>query len=219
MSAPSGGRSPMTELSQGTVPIPPGSLTADAPDGAARLEALLAEHRAVMLRAIRRVLSDEGEVEDAYQDAVLSVYRRLGSFRSESALSTWLYRVARNAAIGRRRSASLRRRLEGPLELLELATDAASNASGTIRTSPATGGLEAEETRRLVRRAVASLPSSVRVAVEMRYFEEAEYERVASRLGVSVNAAVIRVHRGLRLLHDQVRRRSWIDASGMALRT
>src|ERR687895_1633600 len=67
------------------------------------LETLMRFHNRTLFRTARAILRDDAEAEDAVQDAYLQAHRKLGSFRGESKLSTWLVRIAANEALMRRR--------------------------------------------------------------------------------------------------------------------
>src|SRR5512133_3584304 len=71
-------------------------------------ELLMRRNNARVYRAIRSVLRDEDEVEDAMQDAYVSAFRHLGKFACGARFSTWLVRIALNEALGHLRR---RRRL------------------------------------------------------------------------------------------------------------
>jgi RNA polymerase sigma-70 factor (ECF subfamily) len=73
-------------------------------------EALMRRHNRMLYRLARSILKDEAEAEDAVQEAYLSAYRNIGSFRGGAKLSTWLARIVLNEAYGRlrkRKSASV----------------------------------------------------------------------------------------------------------------
>src|SRR5436309_11988653 len=66
----------------------------------------------------RRMLGSDADAEDVTQDVLLQVVRKLGTFRGESALSTWLHRITVNAALAHRRKRALRtqHQVHDPLE-------------------------------------------------------------------------------------------------------
>jgi RNA polymerase sigma-70 factor (ECF subfamily) len=78
--------------------------------GGAALERLLAEVRPKLLSLAMRVLNNADEAEDAVQDAMIKIWRNLGRFEGRAAFTTWLHRIAVNAALDR-----LRRRGSVPL--------------------------------------------------------------------------------------------------------
>jgi RNA polymerase sigma-70 factor, ECF subfamily len=81
-----------------------GELVAAAQTGAGEaLERLLAAARPKLLALAMRVLGDADEAEDAVQDAMVKVWRNLGRFEGRAAFTTWLHRIAVNAALDRLR--------------------------------------------------------------------------------------------------------------------
>ena len=92
-------------------PTPPnddfGELIAAAQSGKTdALERLLAGARPRLLALAMRVLGDVDEAEDAVQDAMIKVWRHLDRFEGRAAFTTWLHRIAVNAALDRRRRRS-----------------------------------------------------------------------------------------------------------------
>src|SRR5688572_29114288 len=84
-----------------------GELIAAAQSGRTEaLERLLASARPRLLALAMRVLGDVDEAEDAVQDAMIKVWRHLGRFEGRAAFTTWLHRIAVNAALDRRRRRS-----------------------------------------------------------------------------------------------------------------
>jgi RNA polymerase sigma-70 factor (ECF subfamily) len=74
---------------------------------------LFRRHRDRLWAVAVRALVDAEEVADALQDAMIAAFRRAGSFRADSAVTTWLHRIVMNAALDRmrRRGAPDRQRL------------------------------------------------------------------------------------------------------------
>lgn len=103
-----------------------GELVAAAQTGAsAALERLLAEARPKLLALAMRVLGNSDEAEDAVQDAMIKVWRNLGRFEGRAAFTTWLHRIAVNAALDRlRRRGNVRLSSGGPDEQLHDAAEA-----------------------------------------------------------------------------------------------
>ncbi len=103
-----------------------GELVAAAQTGAGEaLERLLAEARPKLLALAMRVLGNSDEAEDAVQDAMIKVWRNLGRFEGRAAFTTWLHRIAVNAALDRlRRRGNVRLSSGGPDEHLHDAAEA-----------------------------------------------------------------------------------------------
>ena len=88
---------------------------------------LFARHRDRLWAVAVRTLSDPEDAADALQEAMISAFRRAGSFRGESAVTTWLHRIVVNACLDRMRRRSARPEVSGSDERL-LDTIAAEHA-------------------------------------------------------------------------------------------
>ncbi|GAB3478623.1 RNA polymerase sigma factor [Amycolatopsis cihanbeyliensis] len=161
----------------------------------AAFDSLVRRHTPRMYRVALRITGTSAEAEDVVQEAWISAWRGLSGFRSESAVSTWLYRVVTNTALAyirrRRPTVSLDAALTPDDEsrsLLEsgLFADTRANPEGRV--------VRAEEVDAALR-AIASLDVSQRVPLVLRELEGLSYEEVAEVLQVSVPALRSRLHR------------------------
>jgi RNA polymerase sigma-70 factor (ECF subfamily) len=135
-----------------------------------------------MFAAARRILASEDDAAEVVQEAFLSAFKAIDRFQGDSKIGTWLHRIAINAALMRLRS--LKRR-EGRIDdLLPSYTE--------------TGGFAAMPDQ--VRARIDERPENYRVALLLRDIEEFTNEELAEALGVTVNAAKIRVHRARQAL-------------------
>lgn len=153
------------------------------------------------LRAVAlRMLGSPEDADDAVQETFVSALRNLPRFEGRSSLPTWLHRITVNVALMKLRS----RASAGERELEELLPE--FNEAGQFARSPQPFGeaadadsLRAEEVE-LVRRCIDQLPEKFRIALLVRDIEGLGNEELAQALGVSVNAAKIRVHRARQAL-------------------
>jgi len=164
-------------------------------DGEA-FDQLVRRHTPRMYRVALRITGGPAEAEDVVQDAWISAWRGLGTFRAESRVSTWLYRVVTNAAL-----AQVRRRR--PTVSLDAALDSAGEGGygladtgllADTRADPAERAVRAEEVN-AVHRAIAKLDVAQRLPLVLRELEGLSYEEVAEVLQVSVPALRSRLHR------------------------
>lgn len=135
------------------------------------------------------------DAEDLAQEALLQVYRRISSFRGDSDLSTWVYRVTVNVCVGK-----LRRRRPQPASLDEIGCDPAMPTAD----DPSPLVLDAER-QRVVRQAVSQLPPKLSAPVILHYFEGLGYEQVAEVLGLPLGTVKSRINRAKILLKDRLR--------------
>jgi RNA polymerase sigma-70 factor (ECF subfamily) len=165
---------------------------------------LVREHGPAMLAAARRILRNEEDARDALQDACLSAFRAIAGFGGDARLSTWLHRIAVNAALMRARSIGRRREQPSEVEIEDLLprfTRGGHHAEPPRAwAEPADAGAERDELRALVRRAIERLPPDYRLALILRDIEGLETEAIAEHLGITANATKIRVHRARQAL-------------------
>lgn len=156
-------------------------------------EVLVRRHDQRVYRTVRSILRDEGEVEDAMQQAWLQAYLHLGDFAGLSAFSTWLVRVAANEALQR-----LRRR--GPLSVAPGDEEDAVDP----RAEDPEERAASREAVRLVERAVDRLPASYRTVFVLRDVEGLSTADAAAALGIGEDAAKVRLHRARSLLRESL---------------
>ncbi|WP_203416977.1 RNA polymerase sigma factor [Jiangella ureilytica] len=149
-------------------------------------------HGPVMYRLARRVLLDDGDAEEAVQDALLAAWRHLGEFRGAAALRSWLLRLTLNKAHNVRR-----KRRPVPLEAgqHELVIDSVGD--------PARGIIENELVAALDV-ALASLPEPQRVAWLLREVDELTYEEIADIMHTSRDVVRGLLHRARRRLAERL---------------
>lgn len=146
-------------------------------------------------RAAFRVLDDAAAAEDAVQDAFLRAWRALDRFDEKAEFSTWLYRIAINAAIDLRRERRRRETRTGALpEDSHGQVTASSDAPDPHRTA------YWREMAGLAKNAICELPESERTAILLRHYEGCSIAEIARALGRDENAAKQAVFRAVRKL-------------------
>jgi RNA polymerase sigma-70 factor (ECF subfamily) len=166
----------------------------------AAFETLVRRHEGRIFRMLFRMLGTREEAEDATQEAFLSLHRHGHRFRREARFSTFLYRVAANAALNRRRSLGRARARERELALRQAAgTDLPSSPRDP---ESAARGAEVQERVQL---ALQALPPDLRAAVVLYDLEGQQYREVAEVLGVPEGTVKSRIHRGRQALREQLR--------------
>jgi RNA polymerase sigma-70 factor (ECF subfamily) len=159
-----------------------------------------------MLAVARRLLRNDDDAGDAVQDAFVSAFRAIGNFEGGAKLSTWLHRIVVNASLMRLRNRS--RRPEVSIdELLPRFVEEGHHVDEPAewKSPEQLDGLERAETRTLVRGLIDRLPTDYRTVLLLRDIEGLDTKETAELLGVTPNAAKIRLHRArlaLRTLLD-----------------
>jgi len=133
--------------------------------------------------------------QDLAQDALVKVYKSLGSFRFQSAFSTWLYSIVKNTYLDAVKSRAGRERaLEEPLTERDVA-DLHEAATAEER-------LLQKESRRTLLRALRQVPVAYRTVVALADVQGLGYEEIAGALGVPVGTVKSRLKRGRDALKD-----------------
>ncbi|MDQ3661356.1 MAG: sigma-70 family RNA polymerase sigma factor [Actinomycetota bacterium] len=143
-----------------------------------------------------RILRNPDDAADATQDAYVRAWKGLKGFRGDASFTTWLYRVAANAAISKQRSRKRRREHEvtSDDEMLALLPSGESTEDRA--------GVRAElET---LEKALWALPEHYRAAVVLRDVYGMSIDEIAGRLAISESAAKVRVHRARKKLKEMV---------------
>jgi RNA polymerase sigma-70 factor, ECF subfamily len=148
------------------------------------LETLLDRHVDRVHAVCRRVIADAEDALDATQDALIGIARGIGRFDGRSAFTTWLYRVATNAALdeGRRKA-----RRPSPVEV---SPGSPADMIGAGSPEDAVG------TRIDVDAALRELPEDFRVAVVLRDLCDLDYAEIAEVTGVPMGTVRSRIARG-----------------------
>jgi RNA polymerase sigma-70 factor (ECF subfamily) len=163
--------------------------------------------RVLLVRAAGRILPAD-DSEDAALDAVVQALSHAEQFREDAQVSTWLHRIAFNAALVRQRSATrASRRLQRAQRELGItgeggaALPPANEAVASAPHSP-TRDLEESELRSQLRTAVDRLPAVYRTVVERCVYEEQSPEVVARELGITPSALRTRIMRARERLRE-----------------
>ncbi|NGQ94149.1 sigma-70 family RNA polymerase sigma factor [Brevibacillus sp. SYP-B805] len=148
----------------------------------ARFEQVMREYGTRILRLVCFFVKDPSLAEDITQDVFVKVYRHLADFRGESAMHTWIYRIAVNECKGYLRSWSFRNLLLKPL--------ADCTAERTVE-AEVLANLEREG----IVRQVMKLAPAYRQVIALHYYAELSTAEIAEILGTSEGAVRTKLHR------------------------
>ena len=172
------------------------------------LEALAERYGSKIYRLAFGVTRNQADAEEVLQDVLLTLARKGGSFEGRSALGSWIYRITTNAALNKRRGKRLE--LETPLEDLLPTFKADGHRAGDRAFVLADWSQNPEEEllsgerRRVLERAIDSLPDHYRAVLILRDVEGLSNESVAEVLGESVPSVKSRLHRARMVLREQL---------------
>jgi RNA polymerase sigma-70 factor (ECF subfamily) len=198
----------------------PGLPSADdisAEDEARLIERLIArDERAfsVFVRAyerrvfalVLRMIGNRAEAEDLAQEVFVQVFKAIATFRGESKLSTWVFRIAVNLC--KNRSKYLRVRHAGEQDPIDAIADRTqlgeakgSNVAQVERPDEMMAGRQVE---RIVEQAIMKLDPTFRECLVLRDVEEMSYEEIGAITGLPEGTVKSRIHRGRAQLKELV---------------
>jgi RNA polymerase sigma-70 factor (ECF subfamily) len=157
-----------------------------------------------------RHMKNREDAEEVTQDVLMKVYRKIGSFRGDSALSSWIYRITFNTAMSRLRLHRGARAADQEHDRVLAIFDAADDGVQRKPLDPADWSHMPDEEalrselRRAVVAAVRELPEIYREPVILRDFEGLSTEEASTRLRVKDQTLKSRLHRGRLLLRERL---------------
>ena len=153
---------------------------------------------------IGATVRNPAETADLSQETFLRAYAHLNTFNPQlGKFSTWIYQIARNVI---RTYLSKSQRAPQLQELPAEQTLETAFADSSLQSDPA-GGLLRREAERELRAALAELPERTRNVLALRYFDNMEYQTIASTLGLSLGNVKTLIHRGKIALTKKMRER------------
>jgi RNA polymerase sigma-70 factor (ECF subfamily) len=144
-------------------------------------DALLRMHYDSVRAVCHRIVVNKADAEDATQHALISIVRALPGFDGRAKFSTWVYRIATNAALDEVRRI---RRRPTPTDI---------DATFVLPVADATGAVDAQMD---VAQALALLPEEYRTTLVLRHVADLDYEEIAEIQGVPVGTVRSRLARG-----------------------
>jgi RNA polymerase sigma-70 factor (ECF subfamily) len=167
-------------------------------------ERLIARYGGRAYRLAVRITGNAEDAEEVVQDAMLSVVRKIDTFRGDSAFGSWFYRIVSNAAYGRHRCPPAS--IEIPLEEVLPAFDEHGRHASLFRdwSSSVDDPAVQKQLRDVLTSAIDELPSHYRAAIVLRDVEGLSAAEVAEALGIPIPTAKTRAHRARLLLRKRL---------------
>ncbi|HVR18648.1 MAG TPA: RNA polymerase sigma factor [Polyangiaceae bacterium] len=166
----------------------------------ALFEVLMRRNNTRLYRTLRSLLRNEAEIEDAMQAVYVIAYSKLGSFRGDAQLSTWLTQIALNEALGRLRHD----RRHPALSLAAVPEPELPIGAPSVHTPEA--HVNRRELAAILEEAVDALPELYRVTFMLREIDGMDTTQAAQALGVSEDVVKKRLSRARALLRAHVQK-------------
>jgi RNA polymerase sigma-70 factor, ECF subfamily len=147
---------------------------------------LVERYKGLVFALVARSITDRGRAEEVAQDVFVRVYRGLPSFRGESRVSTWIYRIVVNVLMAERRQP-----VTEPLE-----------GTGKVPREFGTADRQFDELtlRDRMEKALQRLPTNYQVLVNGHYLKGMQYEELAAALNLPLGTVKTHLHRAKRQL-------------------
>ena len=141
---------------------------------------------------VRKMVIDHDDADDLTQETFIKIHRAIDSFRNDSQLYTWVYRIATNECLTF--LAKKRRRFFLPIE--DISGQLAAKVDST---------LSGDDIQKQLQKALLKLPDKQRLVFNMKYFDEMSYEDMAEVTKTSVGALKASYHHAVKKIEDYLR--------------
>lgn len=145
---------------------------------------------------IRRFLCSHEDTNDLLQEVFIKIWTALPTFRGESRLYTWLYRIATNEVLNHLRKQKIKAliSLDSASAILERKIDEDIHFNG-------------DELQRELHKAIQRLPEKQRIVFSLRYFDEMKYEDISEITGTSTGALKASYHHAYTKIKDEMQKK------------
>jgi len=152
---------------------------------------LVKKHQAKVYHQIKRMVNDHDDADDIAQMVWIKIWNKLDGFKMESEFSTWLFRIAYNET----------------LNFIAKQKRQGSNTSSTDildyeNTASHTDAPKSSEIQIKLDQGIKQLPEKQQFVFMLRYFEELNYEKIASITGTTVGGAKANYHQAIKKLEE-----------------
>ncbi|MDO5654563.1 MAG: RNA polymerase sigma factor [Flavobacteriaceae bacterium] len=152
---------------------------------------LLKEFQQPVYFHIRQMVYNHDDANDITQNVFLKVYRNLSSFKGESKLFTWIYRIATNEALNFIQQKSRKNNVS----FEDVSYELSKNLEADIY-------FDGDEAAIRLEQAVSQLPEKQQLIFRMKYFEELKYDEIAEILDISVGGLKSNYHHAVKKLEN-----------------
>jgi RNA polymerase sigma-70 factor (ECF subfamily) len=157
---------------------------------------LVRTHKDRLFNAVSQFVGDSTEAEDVVQEAFVQAYLKLATFQRTSAFYTWLYRIAFNTAVSRKRRKHLAASVDSNREQ--------SGDEPADRGEAPDARLQRSEQAEQVQQAMSLLSEEHRAILVLREIEGMEYEAIGETLSINVGTVRSRLHRARVALRERL---------------
>lgn len=168
-------------------------------------DALILQHQTLVFNLLYRMLGSKEEAEDLLQEVFITVFKQIDSFRGDANLSTWIYKIATNHCINRKKYLTRRKHYD-KRSLGELTDKDQPSGGGAIAsTVPRPDELaEGHQMERIIQDAISSLDDEYKIVLVLRDVQNLSYEEIEQIIGVPSGTVKSRLHRARMALKEKI---------------
>lgn len=142
---------------------------------------------------IRSLVLLHDDADDVLQNTFIKVFRNIDKFRADSALYTWMFRIATNESLSFLKSAAIKMNMS--LELVQM------ERIRNLKSDPYFDGDELEVN---LQEAIVTLPERQQMVFRMKYFQDMKYEEMSELLGTSVGSLKASYHHARKKIESRI---------------
>jgi len=149
-----------------------------------------------------RFVKNPQDADDLAQDVFIKIYESLTTFRNESELSTWIYRIAVNKSLDHIRRANRKKRFA---RVTSIFSSGNSGEEVELRsTSDPQSDLEQKDRQRILDWALSALPENQKIAITLSKYEGFSNREIAEIMDITISAVESLIHRAKKNLHEKL---------------
>lgn len=152
---------------------------------------LMSEYKERLYWHIRKIVISHDDADDVLQNTFIKVYKNINTFKAESKLYSWMYRIATNEAI----TFINKRAKEKNIDVSELQYKLAENLEADVY-------FDGDEMQLQLQKAIATLPQKQQLVFNMRYFDEMKYDDMSEILETSVGSLKASYHHAVKKIEN-----------------
>jgi RNA polymerase sigma-70 factor (ECF subfamily) len=154
---------------------------------------VVGKYQKLVLNCAFKFVRNRESAEDLTQEVFLEVFESIHTFRGDSKLSTWIYRIAVSKSLNHLKSLQRKKRFAVLVSLFE--SERTEDRSAAMTTMGPEGQLENQDRARILSWALDRLPDNQRIAFTLSKYDELSYEEISSIMNMSVSSIESLLHR------------------------
>ncbi|WP_369047535.1 RNA polymerase sigma factor [Tenacibaculum sp. UWU-22] len=155
---------------------------------------LVTEYKERLYWHIRKIVISHDDTDDVLQNTFIKIYKNIDTFKAQSKLFSWMYRIATNEAI----TFINKRAKNRNIEVTKMQEQIVSNLTSDSNFS-------GDEIQLILQKAIATLPQKQQLVFNMKYFDEMKYETISEILETSIGALKASYHYAVKKIEEYIR--------------